>query len=126
MQRDGETIIRVDGLLLRAIIGITDDERRDKQDLLIHLKLSVPSNSSLESDNILDTVNYRTICKSVINYIESKQPFNLLEYVVSNIADLILKNFPVLGVTVKVEKPHALRFADSVSIEMTRSRLPQE
>ena len=108
-------------LLLHGIIGINEDERVNKQDILINLTLFSDIRKAAASDNISDAVNYRTITKRIIKHIEESSDF-LLEKLVSDIAELILMEFNVEKAVVRVEKPGALRFAQSVGIEIKRTR----
>ncbi len=113
--------IVIKDLLLRGIIGINEDERVNKQDILINLTLFSDIRKAAASDNISDAVNYRTITKRIIKHIEESSDF-LVEKLVSDIAELILMEFNVEKAIVRVEKPGALRFAQSVGIEITRTR----
>jgi FolB domain-containing protein len=74
-----------------------------------------------ESDNIEDTINYRTLTKSIISYIEQSEHF-LVETLASEIARIVLVDFKADRVILRVEKPGALRYAKSVGIEIERSR----
>ena len=76
------------------------------------------------SDDINDTVNYKTICKAVIKLVEASDYF-LLEKMASDIADLILDNQAVHGVQVSIDKPAALRFSRSVAISIYRENSPR-
>jgi FolB domain-containing protein len=111
----------VKDLLMRGIIGINPDERVKPQDILINLVLYTDVSKAARSDAIEDAVNYKSITKRVISHVESASDF-LVEKLVSDIARIILTEFPVERVLVRVEKPGALRFARSVGVEIERSR----
>lgn len=108
-------------LLLRGIIGINPDERVKRQDILINLVLYADIRQAAASDNIEDAVNYKAITKRVIEHVENSSDY-LVEKLVTDIARIILTEFDVTRAQVRVEKPGALRFADSVGIEIERSR----
>ncbi|HSH01306.1 MAG TPA: dihydroneopterin aldolase [Anaerolineae bacterium] len=108
-------------LLLRGILGINDDERVNRQDILINIVMYVDVRPAAASDDIKDAVNYRTITKRVIERVETGSDF-LVERLVSDIAEMIVTDYPVERVMVRVEKPGALRFADSVGVEIERTR----
>jgi FolB domain-containing protein len=108
-------------LLLRGIIGINDDERVNKQDILINVVMFVDVRAAAASDSIRDAVNYKTITKRIIRHVEESADF-LVEKLVSDIAALIINEFGVERTIVRVEKPGALRYAQSVGIEIERSR----
>lgn len=113
--------IHVHDLLLRTIIGINPDERENLQDVLINLTLYVNTRAAGASDNIRDAVNYKSVTKRVIQHVESSN-YYLVEALAGNIARIIVTEFPVQRVRVKVEKPGALRFARSVGVEIERTR----
>jgi len=113
--------IQIKDLQLRTIIGINDEERRNRQDVLINMILYVDTRQAGLSDDISDAVNYRTITKRVIALVEESR-FYLVEKMVAEIADLCLENAQVERVRVSVEKPGALRFARSVGITIERGK----
>jgi FolB domain-containing protein len=113
--------IIIKDLLLRGIIGINDDERVNEQDILINIVMFADTRQAASSDDIVDAFNYRTITKRIIAHVKQSADF-LVEKLVEDIARLIVVDFQVERVVVRVEKPGALRFADSVGVEIERSR----
>lgn len=113
--------ILIKDLLLRTIVGINPEERRDRQDVLINITLYADTRPAGHSDAIEDAVNYRTITKRVIRLVEGSS-FHLVERMAAQIADTCLQEPRVERVRVRVEKPGALRFARSVGIEIERGR----
>ena len=112
--------IAISDLHLRAIIGIKPDERENRQDILINITLDTDTHAAALSDDITDTVNYRTITKNVIKLVETSQ-FFLVETLAAAIAQVCLEEHRVRQVRVSVEKPSALRFADSVGVTIERT-----
>ncbi|MFQ5435091.1 MAG: dihydroneopterin aldolase [Anaerolineae bacterium] len=113
--------VLVKDLLVRGIVGINPEERVKKQDILINLVLFTDVRQAAGTDDIEDAVNYKSITKRVIQHVEDSADF-LVEKLVSDIARIILTEFPVERAIVRVEKPGALRFAKSVGIEIERTR----
>jgi dihydroneopterin aldolase/2-amino-4-hydroxy-6-hydroxymethyldihydropteridine diphosphokinase len=113
--------IEIKDLLLRAIIGVNEEERRNRQDVVINLVLYVDTRAAAASDAIEDAVNYRTLTKRVIELVERSQ-FYLVERMAAEIAAVCLDEPRVQQVRVRVEKPGALRFARSVGVEIERAR----
>jgi dihydroneopterin aldolase/D-erythro-7,8-dihydroneopterin triphosphate epimerase len=113
--------IQVKDLLLRTIVGINDEERRNKQDVLINLVLDVDLRAAGESDDIEQAVNYRTITKRIIKLVETSR-FFLVEKLAAEIAVICLDDPRVERARVTVEKPGALRFARSVGVTVERGR----
>jgi D-erythro-7,8-dihydroneopterin triphosphate epimerase len=115
--------IRITDLRLRAIIGIHDWEREHKQDVIINITMEFDALKSIRSDAIKDTVDYKVITKRVIREVEASD-FQLLEKLAKLVLDIIMEDPRVQEATVRVDKPFALRFADSVSIELSENRKP--
>jgi FolB domain-containing protein len=113
--------IIIKDLLVRGIIGINPDERENEQDILINIVLWADTRPAAASDDIADAVNYRSIAKRVIEHVEKSADF-LVEKLANDIAAMILADFAVQRVVVRVEKPGALRFARSVGVEIARGR----
>jgi len=113
--------ILIKDLLLRTIIGINDEERRNRQDVLINIVLYTDTRAAGTSDAVEDAVNYRTLTKRVIERVEASR-FFLVEKLAADIAALCLEGSRVAAVDVRVEKPGALRFARSVGVEIHRER----
>lgn len=113
--------IEIRDLLLRGILGINDEEREKKQDILVNITLFADLREAARSDDIADTANYRTITKRVIEHVEHVGRFTV-EALATDIARLCLENPRVDRVRVRVEKPGALRFARSVGVEIERRR----
>jgi FolB domain-containing protein len=111
--------ILIKDLLLRGIIGINDWEREKPQDILINISLSGDLRPAGASDKIEDTINYRTITKQIIALIAKANRFTV-EALAQDIATICLKTDGVEEARVRVEKPGALRFAQSVGVEIVR------
>ena len=115
-----EDQIHIKDLLLRGIIGINDWEREKRQDILINITLFGDLLPAGSSDQIEDCINYRTIAKKVIRYVEESDRFTV-EALAADIAKLCLEQEGVVRTRVRLEKPGALRFARSVGVEIERT-----
>ena len=113
--------VEVRDLLLRCIIGINPEERVNPQDVLINLTMFADISRAGNSDDIADAINYKTATKRVIALVEQSE-FFLVEKMATEIARLILTEFDVERIVVRLEKPGALRFARSVGVEIERAR----
>jgi D-erythro-7,8-dihydroneopterin triphosphate epimerase len=109
-------------LRARCVIGVTEEERREKQDVVVNLVLLADLRAAGESDRFEDTIDYRAIKKAVLAAVEESR-FHLVEALAQRIADICLETPEVHSVQVTVEKPSALRFARSVGAEITRGRV---
>ena len=108
-------------LLARGIIGVNDWERKRAQNILINIILFTDTRRAAESDNLEDCVNYSTMSKKVLAHAESVNRLTV-EALANDLARLCLEEKGVQKVIVRVEKPGAVRFAESVGVEIERSR----
>ena len=113
--------VLISDLAARCIIGVNDDERREKQDVLINLTVFTDTRASARSDRIEDTVDYRELRTRVVEMVERSQHY-LLEALAQAIADVCLSQRGVSKAIVRVDKPGALRSARSVAVEIERER----
>ncbi|MBO1350689.1 MAG: dihydroneopterin aldolase [Hormoscilla sp. GUM202] len=114
-------VFEIENLRLRTVIGFNDWERENKQDVIVNIKAKFKVGKAAQTDRVEDTVNYKTIVKQVINLVE-KSDCNLLETLAQMILDIVMENPLIVWAKVKVDKPFALRFADSVSIKLKATR----
>lgn len=115
-------IIRVKNLLIRTYIGFNPEELVNKQDVLINLEIEtdIPE-EALEADEPVGIFDYKTITKRVIALVQDGQ-FKLLEVLTKKILDTVMEDERIARAKVEVDKPHALRFAESVSLQMEAKR----
>ncbi len=113
--------ILISDLQARCIIGVNDEERRKKQDVIINIALTADLSKAGRSDRFEDTIDYRAIKKRVLQIAESSS-YHLVEALAEAIAEACLANSSVKTAVVRVEKPLALRFARTVGVEITRGR----
>jgi D-erythro-7,8-dihydroneopterin triphosphate epimerase len=113
--------ITIKNLRLRTIIGIYEHERKNRQDIILNITIDFDDTEAARTDDVADTVDYKTIKKQIIALVE-KSSYNLIEKLVAEVASLIMQDEKVESTTVEIDKPHALRFADSVSIKKTVNR----
>ena len=113
--------ILIRDLRLRGIIGLNDWEREKQQEILLNLTLGFDCRAAGASDDVADALNYRTLTKAIIAYVESSAHF-LVEALAAAIARIAVVDFGAERAVVRVEKPGALRFADSVGVEIERRR----
>jgi dihydroneopterin aldolase len=113
--------IFIKDLLIRGVIGISEREREQPQDILVNVVMFADIRTAGKSDNVDDSVNYRTVAKKILAHVEQVQRYTV-EALATDIADLVLEDAKVVSVRVKVEKPGAVRFSKSVGVEIERSR----
>jgi len=115
----------IKNLLCRGIIGIRDEERKRPQDILINLKLYTDCHQAGQSDKIDDCVNYSIVAKKVQAHAENSSR-KTVEALATDIAYLCLEDSRILKAYVRVEKPGAVRFSESVGVEILRQQEEME
>ena len=111
----------IKNLLARGIIGVYDWEREKPQEILINITLFGDLSQAGESDDINNSINYKTVAKGAQNLAENCQRLTV-EALAHDIANFCLEIPSVEKVSVRVEKPGAVRFAESVGVEIERTK----
>lgn len=110
-------------LRVETVIGIWEWERKIRQTVSIDLEMAADIRRAAATDSIDDTLNYKAIAKRVQQFVEESS-FQLVETLAEKIAALILDEFPVPSVQVRVNKPGAIRGARDVGVLIRRNRVP--
>jgi FolB domain-containing protein len=113
--------ILIKDLMARCILGVSDEERREKQDVVINITLTADLRKPGKSDRFEDAVDYRSLKKKVLAAVEASS-YHLVEALAEQIAQVCLEPPAVKQAQVTLEKPSALRFARTVGVEITRLR----
>ena len=113
--------ILITDLTARCVLGVSAEERREKQEVVINVTLAADLSVAAASDRFEDTLDYRALKKGILNLVENSD-YYLLEALTERIADRCLEDDRVQQVTVRVAKPSALRFARSVAVEVCKGR----
>jgi FolB domain-containing protein len=114
-----QVIIR--DLVARGIIGINDWEREKPQEILINIILFADLSQAGESDDLSESIDYRRVARKSQQHAETAKRLTV-EALAADIAKLCLEEPGVLKVRVRVEKPGAVRFSESVGVEIERER----
>jgi len=112
-------IIYLKDLEIETIIGIFDWERETRQKIRIDLEMAVDVRKAAASDNIDDTLNYKSVAKRLIKFVGDSQ-YQLVETLAENVADIVVKEFNIPWVRVKINKPGAVRYAGDVGVIIER------
>jgi dihydroneopterin aldolase len=116
-------LLTVRGLTVRGHHGVFGFERRQGQDFVVDLSLSVDSRTAAVTDDLHDTVDYGRLVEDVAAVIAG-DPVDLIETLAQRIADTCLSHAGVRQAEVTVHKPHApiqVTFSD-VALTINRSR----
>lgn len=111
----------IEQLEVEARIGIYDWEQRIRQPLWFDIELGFDNRIPAASDDIADTLNYKAISKRVAAYVAASS-FGLVETLAERVAELILAEFAVRRVQIKLSKPGAVRGSRAVGVKIVRER----
>jgi len=110
----------IEGLEIEALIGIYDWERRIRQPLVFDIEMAFDNRVPAATDAIADTLNYKAISNRIVEYV-SQSSFELVETLAERVAQIVLAEFGVQRVRLKLSKPGAVRGARAVGVTIERS-----
>jgi len=110
-------------LPVRALVGVTEEERTAEQELIVDVELTLDLRAAGRSDDLGDTVDYERACRTVVD-VAASRPFQLIEALAARTAEALLADLGVAEVLVRVRKPSALRAwgARHAAVEIRRTR----
>lgn len=116
-------IIFLHDLRVETVIGIWEWERKIRQTVAIDLDMSADIRRAAASDSVDDTLNYKLVAKRVQQFV-GESSYQLVETLAEKIAGVVLDEFEVAWVRVKVSKPGAIRGARDVGVLIERGTQP--
>ena len=111
----------IEGLEIETLIGIYDWERRIRQTLVFDIEMAFDNRIPAASDDIALTLNYKDVSKRLIDYV-GQSSFGLVETLAERCAQIVLDEFDVQWLRLKLSKPGAVRGARAVGVIIERSR----
>jgi len=112
-------IIYLRDLRVETVIGIYDWEREIRQTVVIDLEMGADIRRAAETDAIEDTLDYKSIAKTVIAFVEQSE-FQLVETLAERVAALILSDFAIPWLRLSINKQGAVRGARDVGVCIER------
>lgn len=120
MEQADIDVVSIEGLSVDTIIGVYDWEKEKKQTLTLDIQMSWDNQAAAKSDDLNDALDYALVSEKVTQWVAEK-PRQLIETVAEGVASLILNEFGVQNVEVKVSKPGAVLNATNVAVTVRRS-----
>ena len=114
-------IIFLHGLKVDTVIGIWDWERKIRQAVVIDLEMGADIAKAAASDRVEDTLNYKLVAKRLQQFVGDAE-FQLVETLAEKVAQLILDEFAVPWLRLKLNKCGAIRGASGVGIVIERGK----
>ena len=112
-------IIYLHDLRIDTVIGVFDWERRIRQTVILDLDMAADIQRAADSDDLADTLNYKAVAKRLIDFV-GRSEFQLVETLAERVAELVLKEFSVPWLRLRVNKQGAVRGARDVGVIIER------
>ena len=116
-------IVFIRDLQIETVIGIYDWEKKVRQIVSLDIDMASDIKKAADSDNIDDTLSYKTVAKRLIGFVEQSE-FELVEALAEKICEIILGEFNVPWVRLTLNKPGAVRGSKSVGVMIERGQKP--
>lgn len=114
-------IIYINNLRIEAVIGVYAWERQLKQALIFDLELGTDIRTAALTDSVADTLNYKDVTKRVMAFVTDSR-YQLVESLAEAVAELILKEFDIPWLRLRLNKQGAVRGVRDVGVIIERGR----
>ena len=111
--------------IVQEIIGIHEHEKTEKQKIKFNIVVNVNQNTVPDEKNIKSIVDYEKITNKLENLVKNKK-YNFLESLAEDSFKEIFEDKRINSVKIKIEKPDAIKNADSVGVEVLKNRSDYE
>lgn len=112
-------IVFIEDLRIQTVIGVFDWEREITQTVSLNLEMGFDISRAAETDAIADTLDYKSVSKRLINLVENSD-YQLVEALAEKCAAVVLSEFPVSWLRLKLSKPGAVRGSSAVGVVIER------
>ena len=116
-------IVYIKGLTTETVIGVYDWERNIKQAVVIDLEMAVNAAAAGATDEVVDALDYAAVSERVLEYVHASH-FKLIESLAERVARLVMDEFGVPWLKLRLGKPGAVAQADDVGVVIERGARP--
>lgn len=116
-------IVFISDLDIDTVIGIFDWEREIRQTVRLNIEMNADIARAAKTDHIDDTLDYKAVSKRMIGFVQASE-FGLVETLAERCAEIILDEFPVQWLRLRLDKPGAVRGSRSVGVIIERGSRP--
>jgi dihydroneopterin aldolase len=117
-------IVFIEDLRIQTVIGVFDWEREITQTVSLNLEMGFDISKASATDSIADTLDYKAVSKRLISLVESSD-YQLVEALADKCAQVVLEEFPVQWLRLKLSKPGAVRGSSAVGVIIERGQKPE-
>ncbi len=112
-------IVYLHNLKVDTVIGVWEWERRIRQTLIFDIDLGTDVSRAGESDAIEDTVDYKAVSDRVMSFARGSE-FRLIEALATHLAKIILDEFDVRWVRIRINKQGVVRHVRDIGVVIER------
>ena len=117
-------IVFINGLAIDATIGVYDWERTIKQRLVLDLDMYFDIKQAASSDDLSHALDYSAVSQRIISFVEASS-YQLLEALAEQVASIVMAEFSVSGLRLRINKPGAVPEASGVGLLIVRGEVPR-
>ena len=114
-------IIFLHGIEANCVVGVWEWEKQITQKIIVDIDVSAGIAASAATDELEDTLNYKALAESVIGMLEESR-FQLIETMAEEVAKLVMKDFSVAWIKVRINKGGAVKNVRNVGVEVQRGQ----
>ena len=112
--------IHIEQLKINCVVGVNEWERKVRRHIIVDLTLETNAAKAAKKDNIEDAIDYITVSERVTRFVQASS-YLLIETLAEKIANVVLGEFPISRIRLKLSKPGAISNAKSVSVSIERT-----
>ena len=116
-------IIFISSLAVDTTIGVYDWERTIKQRLVLDLDMCFDIKPAASSDDLTYALDYSAVSQRIISFVEASS-YQLLEALAEDVSKIVMEEFSVTGLRLRINKPGAVPEASGVGLVIVRGDMP--
>ena len=113
--------VLIKNFIIYEIIGIHQNEKINKQKIIFNIVINVNQNIFPDENNLSSIVDYEKITNKLENLAKSKK-YNFLESLAEDSFEKIFEDKRISSIKIRIEKPEAIKNAESVGVEVFKTR----
>ena len=116
-------VVFIKALRADTVIGVYDWERDIRQTVVLDLELASDNRRAADTELVEDAVDYAAVATRLVSFVEGSQ-FRLIETMAERVAELVMREFDVPWIRLRLSKPTALAQARDVGVQIERGVRP--
>ena len=117
--------VLIKNFIIQEIIGIHEHEKIKKQKIKFNIVIDIDQNILPNEKDIKSIVDYEKITNNLKNLVKNKK-YNFLESLAEDSFKKIFEDKRINSLKITIEKPDAIKNANSVGVEVFKTRKDYE